>query len=187
MSNENKTTGVKDDQMQAIIIEAVEHKIEEVGRRLILEGKKAQKSWSKLTAKRLYGYPLLKKNIERYQKDIEDIRKENMGKSKSIVEFYAHSGGGEKPDIEDLRAAKIRIIEMKIARDQQEIKEIEVALASIKDDEYYPIIEMKFFQQKSHEEIAEAIPCGVATVSRQLGRLLDIINITLYGADAIAH
>lgn len=67
MSNKNKTTGVKDDQMQAIITEAVEHKIEEVGRRLILEGKKAQKSWSKLTAKRLYGYPLLKKNIERYQ------------------------------------------------------------------------------------------------------------------------
>lgn len=173
--------------MQELIAEAVEKKMEEVGRRLILEGKKGQRNWTKLTMKRLYSYPLLIKNIERYKLDIEDIRKEDMGKSKSIVEFYAHSGGGEKPDLEELRAAKIRIVEMKIDRDQKEIAEIEAALATIKDDPYYSIIDLKFFQKMAHEDIAETVPCGLATVSRQLGRLLDIVNITLYGADALAR
>jgi len=186
-SKKQAAAEIKDTEMRAVIADAVEHKMEEVGRRLILEGKKSQRNWTKMTTKRLYGYPLLRKNVERYQMDIEDIRREDLGKSKSIVEFYAHSGGGEKPDIEDLRAAKIHIVEMKIARDQQEIKEIEVALDSVKADPYYPIIEKKFFQQKSHEDIAEELHCGTATVSRQLGRLLDIINITLYGADALVR
>ncbi len=172
---------------EELIAEAVEKKMEEVGRRLVLEGKKAQKNWTKLTMKRLYSYPLLKHNIERYKLDIEDIKKEDMGKSKSIVEFYAHSGGGEKPDLEELRAAKIRIVEMKIDRDEKEIAEIDAALATIADDPYYRIIELKFFQKLDVEEIAEEMHCGTATVPRQTGRLLDIINISLYGADALTR
>lgn len=182
-----KTAKPKKAKMQELIAEAVEQKIEEVGRRLILEGRKVQKNWTKLTMKRLYSYPILKQNIERYRLDIEDIRKEDMGKSKSIVEFYTHSGGGEKPDLEDLRAAKIRIVEMKINRDQQEINEIEAALDIIKDDPYFPIIDLKFFQKWKQEDIAEKISCSVATVPRQLGRLLDIVNISLYGADALTR
>lgn len=172
---------------EELIAEAVEKKMEEVGRRLILEGKKAQRNWTKLTMKRLYSYPLLKHNIERYKLDIEDIKKEDMGKSKSIVEFYAHSGGGEKPDLEELRAAKIRIVEMKIDRDEKEIAEIDAALATITDDPYYRIIELKFFQKLDVEEIAEEMHCGTATIPRQTGRLLDIINISLYGADVLTR
>ncbi len=174
-------------ELQELIKETVENKMEEVGRRLILAGKKNQKNWTKMTMKRLYSFPILKANIERYQKDIEDIRREDMGKSKSIVEFHSKNNEWEKPDVEDLRAAKIRIVEMKIDRDTQEVREIEMALDSVRTDQYYPIIEMKFFQHMTHEEIAEKLPCGVATVSRQLGRLLDIINVTLYGADALAR
>ena len=187
MSQSKKTAKPKKSKMQELIAEAVEQKIEEVGRRLILEGRKVQKNWTKLTMKRLYSYPILKQNIERYRLDIEDIRKEDMGKSKSIVEFYAHSGGGEKPDLEELREAKIRIVEMKINRDQQEINEIEAALDIIRDDPYFPIIDLKFFQKWKQEDIAEKISCSVATVPRQLGRLLDIVNISLYGADALTR
>lgn len=76
-------------ELQELIKETVENKMEEVGRRLILAGKKNQKNWTKMTMKRLYSFPILKANIERYQKDIEDIRREDMGKSKSIVEFHS--------------------------------------------------------------------------------------------------
>lgn len=183
----NSDTEQEKTELQGLIEEAVEHKMEEVGRRLILEGKKTQKNWTKMTMKRLYSYPILKANIERYRKDIDDIRKEDMGKSKSIVEFHGDIREWEKPDVEDLRAAKIHTVEMKIDRDTREVREIEVALDSVRADQYYPIIEMKFFQHMTHEEIADKIPCGVTTVSRQLGRLLDIINITLYGADALAR
>lgn len=171
---------------EELIAEAVEKKMEEVGRRLILEGRKGQKNWSKMTQKRLYAYPVLKHNIERYRLDIEDIKKEDMGKSKSIVEFYAHSGGGEKPDLEELRAAKIRIVEMKIDRDEKEIAEIEAALATIKDEKYYPIIEMRYFRKMEEKEIIAATEVTAAMLPKELGRLLDMLNVCLYGADALA-
>jgi hypothetical protein len=182
-----KKTKAKKTKTEELIAEAVEKKMEEVGRRLMLEGKKAQRNWTKLTMKRLYSYPLLKQNIKRYRLDIEDIKKEDLGKSKSIVAFYSHSGGGEKPDLEELREAKIQIVEAKIERDEKEIAEIDAALATIKDDPYYRLIELKFFQKLDVEQIAEEMHCGTATVPRQTGRLLDIINISLYGADALAR
>lgn len=171
---------------EELIAEAVEKKMEEVGRRLILEGRKGQKNWSKMTQKRLYAYPVLKHNIERYRLDIEDIKKEDMGKSKSIVEFYAHSGGGEKPDLEELREAKIRIVEMKIDRDEKEIAEIDAALATIKDEKYYSIIEMRYFQKMEEKEIIAATEVTAAMLPKELGRLLDMLNVCLYGADALA-
>ena len=124
-------------ELQELIEEAVEHKMEEVGRRLILAGKKTQKNWTKMTMKRLYSFPILKANIERYRKDIDDIRQEEMGKSKSIVEFYSRCNEWEKPDVEDLRAAKIRIVEMKIDRDNREVREIEMAILSHYRDEIF--------------------------------------------------
>ena len=166
-------------------MKTIEEKMEEVGRRLMLEGAKNGKSWTKMTVKRLYAYPLLKQNIERYKADIEDIKHEDMQKSKSIVEFYSHSGNGEKPDLEDLRAAKIRIVQMKINRDETEIVEIDAALSTIKDDKYYPIIEMRYFERMEQEEIAEKMDCSLRTIIRQLGRLLDILTVSLYGADAL--
>ena len=171
--------------MEAIKTE-IKAAVEEVGHRLIWEGSRRVKDLAKLTKKRLYAYPQLKGNIERYKLDIEDIRQETFGKSKSIVIFQRNSGdNAEKLTIEEQRAAKIRLIEQKIERDEAEIKEMDAALAQIESDPYYRIIEMRFFQKMNRDEIAEEFPCDPTTVSRQLGRLLDTLNISLYGADAL--
>ncbi len=149
-------------------------------------GKRKGKDWIKLTKKRLYAYPLLKGNIERCKLDIEDIKREEFGKSKSITMFSVNGGGAEKPTLEELREAKILLVERKIARDEAEIKEIDAALATIKDDYYYPAIEMMFFKKLRQEGIAAHLRCDKTTVWRQVGRLLDVMSITLYGADALA-
>lgn len=148
-------------------------------------GRRKAKEWIKLTKKRLYAFPLLKDNIERYKADIEDIKREDLGKSKSIVMFTANSGG-EKPTLEELREAKIMLIERKIARDEAEIREMTAALNTIRDDDYFPVIEMMFFQKMRQEDIADSVHCDKTTVWRQTGRLLDMMSTTLYGADALA-
>ena len=148
-------------------------------------GKRKGKDWIKLTKKRLYAYPLLKGNIERCKLDIEDIKREEFGKSKSITMFSINGGGAEKPTLEELREAKILLVERKIARDEAEIKEIDAALATVKDDYYYPAIEMMFFKRCKQDDIAEKLYCDKTTIWRQVGRLLDIMSITLYGADVL--
>ena len=98
--------------------------------------------------------------------------------------FSPSSKGGERPTLEELREAKIMIVERKIARDENEIKEIDTALSTILDDEYYPIIEMSFFQKMSEEDICNTLHCASTTLWRNKGRLIDIMNVSLYGADS---
>lgn len=138
----------------------------------------------KHTEKRLYAYPVLKRNIKRYKLDIEDIRHEDIRKSKDIV-LYTTAGGGTQPDIEELRAAKILLIEQKIARDEKEIVEIDIALQEIKNDEYFNIIPMKYIEKISNEEIAQELHCDMRTIGRHKSRLIKEISLGLYGADAL--
>ena len=153
-----------------------------VAKDLMGGGKKKAKDLSKLTKKRLYAYPLLKKNVERYKADIEDIKREDFGRSKSIVAFVSRAVNHDKPDLEEIRAAKIRETEKKIARDEEEIREIDAALDAVKGDEYYKTIEMRFFDKINQDEIAVRLHCDSSTVWRNTERLVGIMNVVLYGA-----
>lgn len=158
--------------------------IKELFKSAVSLGKKIERNTYKQTEKRLYAYPVLKKNIERYKKDIEDVNQEEFSRSKDIA-FYAAGAGTEKPDIEEIRKAKIFVIEQKIARDREEIKEIEAALDEIRNDEYFEIIPLHYFQKVDQETITKRVYCDKVTVWRNRKRLLNIINICLFGADAL--
>lgn len=165
----------------------IEAKMEEVGNRLITAGKK-NRHIIKTIKRRLYAYPQLKENIERYKLDIEDLKQQKeFGKSKSIVSF--NSGQIAKLDKEELneqiRAEKIRECERHIARDEAEIRDIEQGLLIIQDDPYYKALVMSYFEGKKQKEIAEAIPCVETTIWRNIGRLIDKLAIFWYGADAL--
>lgn len=129
---------------------------------------------------RLFAYPTIKANIERYKKDIEGYQDENFGRSKSIVVFAPR--GGEPFSVEDCRAARILTLEKFIDRDEYEIKEIDSALQTIRDDYYYPIIPKYFFERKRLKKLCREIPCDVSTASRKLENFLYKMSLVLYGA-----
>ena len=104
---------------------------QEVVREYLEEDRKTPEQAIRETKIRLYAYPQLKENVKKYLKDIEDLRKENFGKSKSIVS--AINRGATPLEVEEYRAVCIRRIEMKIERDQAEINEIDRALRVVKD------------------------------------------------------
>ena len=136
------------------------------------------------TKARIRSYPQLKRNIERYKLDIEDIKSENFGKSKSIVIMqptYANPLA-----LEEKRAASILIVEKKIERDRREIKYIELALAELKKDSYYLAFEKYFFQNMSFDEIAEQIYKSRSAVSRNVGRMVNQVALFCYGADVFS-
>lgn len=138
----------------------------------------------KQTERRLRAYPLLKKNIERYEMDIEDIKHEDLRRSTDIV-LYRTAGGGMKADIEEIREIKILNLKQKIIRDETEIKEVDAALETVKNDEYFSIIDLKYFQNLKHEEIAEMLECDTSTIGRNKGRMVNHMALVLYGSDAL--
>ena len=133
--------------------------------------------------KRLYAYPQLKANIKEYELDIEDTKKELFGRDKSIV--LKRSRGGEPLSIEERRAARILLLEQYKERDEREIKTIERALKKIEVEEYSGIIRLYYFERLMVQAIAEKMNCDVSTMYRQKARLVNMLSVILYGADAL--
>ena len=159
--------------------------IKTASREVINEGKKQTKSFYQATERRLRAYPELKANIKRYEADIKDIAHEDLGRSADIVIFQSHSGKAPERDLEELRKEKIFRLTERLYRDTKEVQEIEVALDYVKDQEYYKIIPMIYFEGKSQREIEQQMHCDRTTIWRNRKALIAKMSIVLYGADAI--
>lgn len=149
------------------------------------QAKTETKNIFKQTEMRLYAYPELRNNITKYTLDIKDLRRESPGRSKDIV-FYSTHGGGTRLSAEEVQEGRIMVLQKKIYRDQTEIEEIDFALQAIANDEYYKVIEMRYFKGMKDEEIAESVSCDPSTVRRNKNRLIRKIAVKLYGAQAVS-
>lgn len=139
--------------------------------------------YKKDTIKKLKSYPILKNNIAEYQKDLDDIYKEEFGRSPVV--HVARSYYNPEMTLDEIRYIEsLKILKNKI-RDEAIIKEIDRALKEIKNDDYYDVIPKFFFERKTVEKIAEEMNCDTVTIYRNKSRLLDILTIKLYGGDAI--
>ena len=65
------------------------------------------------------------------------------------------------------------------------VKKIDAALNTIKDDIYYEIIPMYYFENKTREVIAEYFNTTVTTISRNKTRLINKIKPILFSDDVI--
>ena len=146
-------------------------------------GRQVGKNHYKETERRLFRYPELKKNIEEYRADIEDIKREDLGKSKDIVKFGIHGGNTQQEDIEEKRQKLIANIENRIASDLYEIRQIDRALERIRNDEHFSIIEAYYFEKCDTEEVAVRCHYSERTIRRYRKNLVNIISDALYGAD----
>lgn len=168
------------------IVEQAMKKVLDMGLKFGLErGKCEAKEAFRKTETRLYAYPELLRNIEKYKKDIEDLRMEDPGRSKDIVFFSIHGGGGNRLSAEEVQEARILLVQRKIYRDQVEIDEMNYALEFVKNDEYYPLLTMRYFEGKSDDEIAEKMACDPSTIRRNKSRLIRVVAVKLYGAEAV--
>ena len=62
---------------------------------------------------------------------------------------------------------------------------IEKALDSIKDDPYFQIIELKYFQKWSHERIAEYYNVSVSVISKRRTKLINQLRPVICSNDFI--
>jgi RNA polymerase sigma factor (sigma-70 family) len=138
----------------------------------------------KATEKRLYAYPLLKAKIEDDKEQLEEIRNYGVrSRSKSITRFMK---SGVRLDTEDIKQAVIIDLTASIAADQHEVERIEKALEQIQGGDYTDIIRLKYFEQKTDEEIADELHCAPRTVRTHKSTLVGRLSVFLYGAGALA-
>lgn len=166
--------------------------IEEVIRKAVNEGIKAgyiirkneSTNYRRRTEKLLYSYNDLKASIKIYKEEIEELERYGLKeKSKSIV----YMPSGSRLSKEDIIEARIQDLNYKIHTTEREINKIDNALETIKDDKWYGVIELKYFNSMPDEDIAEVdeFKCDPSTIRRHKNRLISKVAIRLFGADAI--
>ena len=151
---------------------------------LIVEGR--QTPFQK-TETLLFNYNSFVAAVKDKEEQILEIRE--MGIAKKGAAFSTFSGNAGYIEVKsdsEKAEEKIERIEFSIKTTRNFIKVIDDAVATLKDDPYYELIDMRYFKGCSREEIAEYFDCDVSTVNRNKNRLINLLQIRLF-SDEVIH
>jgi RNA polymerase sigma factor (sigma-70 family) len=135
----------------------------------------------------LYNYNHFQDAITDKYKQIEEI--ESVGlpkKSKSITSFSPSPTYTIKSD-DDKAEEKIEAIEQSIRTTRNFIQVIDDAIDKLKDDPYFDLIRLRYFEGESREKIAEYFNVDASTISRNKNRLVNLLQIRLFSDEVICQ
>lgn len=137
------------------------------------------------TEKLLYNYTRFKALVQTKFKEIETLETEGLQRtSKSLVTLPQSNTIDTYTDLEKVET-KIEGIGESIKSITRYIAQIDGALDKIRDDPYFGIIKMKYFEECSHEKIAGEFEVDVSTITRNKNRLIDTLKIYLFPDDSV--
>lgn len=179
-------------QMNGELLNLINGTAEKVAERMVAEMKRnkliteGRQTPFQKTETLLFNYNDFKAAIKDKEDQIREIREFGLrGKSKSITSFEGGCGLIEVKTDAEKAEEKIEAIEASIAVTRNFIKILDDAVDTLKDDQYYEIIPMRYFEKESMEEIAEHLYCDVSTVRRNKNRLINLLQIRLFSDEVI--
>lgn len=143
---------------------------------------KSEKTAYQKTEQLLFNYLGFKRIVEERKQEIIDLRTHGVPqKSGSIVQYSPHSGsvhGTVLPE-ESVEAA-VRTVEASVQGTVQVIALIDKCMAALKGDPYYEILEMRYFEGRTLEDIGVYFGCDHSTISRNRSRLVRELSMRLF-------
>lgn len=130
----------------------------------------------------LYKYNDLKKSVEDREEEIEEIKTTGLrGKSKSIFKIPE----GSHNDYDTIEEDIINGLISDIKKTQLIINRIDRILKKFKSDKYIDIIKLKYFENKTQQDIADYFEKDTTTIWRNNKRLINEIKVYLFPNDVI--
>lgn len=133
----------------------------------------------------LYNYNNFKEAIKDKQEQIKNIKKMGVNKKSKSVTMYSSGSYFDNKSEDEKSEDKIQDLENSIKITKNLILVIDKSLEKLHEDEYFKIINLKYFENKKYEEIAELLEVDVSTVSRNKNRLINMLKIYLFSDDVI--
>lgn len=121
----------------------------------------------------LYSY---NKYINKIKKDLEYFNNPLLLKSYNVEKISGSGFMEVKSDMERIEELKVRISN-DISRHEEIIFRIDSALDMIKDHKDYSIIDMKYLNNMSYEDISEKLGVSLKTVYGMRNRILGALEI----------
>ena len=151
--------------------------------------KKTEKTAYQQTEQLLFNYNGFKRIVAEREQEIADLRKYGVPQKSA-------SAGGERVQTshtnvgiqlpEDAVEDAIRTVQRSVEGTVQAIALIDKCMAALKSDPYYKILEMRYFEGRTQEDIAVTFGCNQATIARNKSRLVKELAMRLF-PDQVAN
>lgn len=145
---------------------------------------KEKKSVFQRTEQLLYLIPKLKEAINHNKQKIKDLQNYGIDKKGGAVHVV--------PSSTPLKLDEDEIIDKEVSKLKQrnhvinsQIKWVNEILLTLSNDKYYDLIKLKYYDNKTREEIAEYFACDVKTVSRNRNRIINNLKGLFFPKDSI--
>lgn len=138
------------------------------------------------TEKLLSELSLLKGAIDSKNMLIEDLKKEGISIQKKKTEVNVQAS---KIYLSELEKVENRIEKLKeeIVRIENVVNMVERALDTIRNNKYYDIIEMKYFDELTFEHISEKLDISVITAKRYKNKMIRQLQLVIFSDDVIKN
>lgn len=149
--------------------------------------KKTEKTAYQKTEQLLFNYRGFQRILEERAEEIENIKKFGVAKrSASIVEYSPHTGTvGQLVLPEESVENAVRTVEASVETTVQVIALIDKCMDALKNDPYYKILEMRYFEGRTLEDIGIYFSCDHSTISRNKSRLVKELAMRIFPDEVI--
>ena len=171
--------------LENIIKETVQATILELGIGKVTP--KQERSAYQKTELLLWNYRNFQKVIKEKLEEIEDLRKYGVPHKGEAVHTYAGSVGtvNEICTEDETISNAICNVQESIREVQLVLNKIDVAMLTLKNDPYYKILEMFYFEGHLQEDIAMYYTCVQSTITKNKNRLVRELSMRLFPNDVI--
>lgn len=142
---------------------------------------KTEKTAYQRTEQLLFNYMGFKRIVKEKELEIEELRKYGVPKNCAVTEFVQKGGMPQGIVLEEETVeAAVRTVQRSVEMTVQTIALIDKCMAALKTDPYYSILEMRYFEGRTQEDIAATFNCNQATIARNKSRLVKELSMRLF-------
>ncbi len=180
---------ISDSKIKDLVTMIVTGIIEALEKGKYIDTKGKHKTAYQKTEQLLFNYNGFKRIIKEKELEIETLRTYGIPqKSTSIVEYSSKSGTGTGMITEEEAVeSAVRNVQASVEGTVQAIALIDNSMVALKHDPYYSILEMRYFEGRTQEDIAVTLGCSQVTVSKNKSRLVKELAMRLFPDQAIAE
>ena len=142
----------------------------------------ARRNAYRTTEARLSDMRMVRERIKDTKQKIKEL--ETLGVAalgKHSASFVSILKPGMRLTPEEVHEEQLERLYVRLTADEREIRMLDVALELIRDDPYYPAIELYYERNLTDAEVAEKMNCDRSTVARRRRRLVSQLTARLEG------
>lgn len=148
-----------------------------------------EKSAYAKTESLLYNYRAFKKIVAERMDEIEEIKKYGVPKKSGAVVQYGSGGSVARGIVlpEESVESAVRRIQASVEETVQAIALIDKCMAQLKSDPYYRILEMRYFEGRTQEDISVEFGCSQVSISKNKSRLVRELSMRLFPNQVVSE